>query len=245
MSEICNFNQKGICVLNSLNIIFSLAFFVCGLIFYAYPEADIYLTSLFYSESKGFLYSENFFVEAIFIIIPKLSFVYGIYLLVMSILHLRYTKMIDKALLYALLFTATIISSGLIVNYCFKDHFGRARPKQITEFGGNKIFTEVFVMSDQCNTNCSFSSGHAAGAFIMTSTAFLVPKQYQIFVFFCGILFGMMAGTFRVLQGAHFPSDILISGSVVLLTNFLFIILYSRISDASAQANKIPDKIRN
>ena len=53
---------------------------------------------------------------------------------------------------------------GLIVNSFLKEYFGRARPRDIVEFGGDKMFTAVWQVSDACYTNCSFTSGEAAGA---------------------------------------------------------------------------------
>jgi len=74
-------------------------------------------------------------------------------------------EVVKKRILIYLL-AVLIVGPGLIVNVVFKDHFGRARPAQIVEFGGTKQFTPALVPTDQCHKNCSFSSGHAAAAFI-------------------------------------------------------------------------------
>ena len=47
----------------------------------------------------------------------------------------------------------------------FKDTWGRARPINIQEFGGDKIYTQPFIKSDQCEKNCSWISGESSAAF--------------------------------------------------------------------------------
>ena len=54
------------------------------------------------------------------------------------------------------LIVGPIVGSGLIANFFFKDNWGRARPVHIEEFGGEKLYTPPFVISDQCLKNCSW-----------------------------------------------------------------------------------------
>ena len=42
------------------------------------------------------------------------------------------------------------VGPGLVANLGFKDHWGRARPVHVTEFGGTKQFTPPLVRTDQC-----------------------------------------------------------------------------------------------
>ena len=67
-----------------------------------------------------------------------------------------------RNILYLLL--VLILGAGLIVNVIFKDDSGRARPRDITEFGGSEQFTPAFVVTSGCVRSCSFSSGDSAGA---------------------------------------------------------------------------------
>jgi lipid A 4'-phosphatase len=46
------------------------------------------------------------------------------------------------------------IGPGLVVNYVFKDHWGRPRPVMVQEFAGDKVFQKPFVISNQCGKNC-------------------------------------------------------------------------------------------
>src|SRR5262249_59663963 len=54
---------------------------------------------------------------------------------------------------------------GLIENSTLKQYWGRARPIEIRQFGGDAQFSRAGVPATQCRRNCSFPSGDAAAAF--------------------------------------------------------------------------------
>lgn len=108
------------------------------------------------------------------------------------------------------------LGAGLLVNTTLKDNFGRARPRDVQQFGGPKQFTPAFVMADQCATNCSFSSGDAAGAFFSMSLAMVFGRRRVLFI--TGLAFGVAVSISRMAAGAHFFSDILVSFFVMLIT---------------------------
>ena len=54
------------------------------------------------------------------------------------------------------------IGPGLVANVILKDNWGRARPRQVVEFGGTKQFTPPLVPVRECVRNCSFVSGEAS-----------------------------------------------------------------------------------
>jgi len=117
-----------------------------------------------------------------------------------------------KALVFLTLSLA--IGPGLLVNATFKDHWGRARPMQIVEFGGTQKFTPAFVITDQCARNCSFTSGHASAGFYLFSFAFLLRRRRAIAIVSAGALGGLI-GLGRIAQGSHFLSDVIFSGFAV------------------------------
>lgn len=113
------------------------------------------------------------------------------------------------------LFLVLILGAGLIVNVILKDNFGRARPRDIEEFGGSRHFTPAFVVSRQCDKNCSFSSGEAAGAFFSLALAAALGRRRAMFVAAAG--FGIVISLARVASGAHFFSDTVVSFFVMLI----------------------------
>jgi len=113
------------------------------------------------------------------------------------------------------LFLLAVISigPGLAVTV-LKDHWDRARPVAIVQFGGDKQFTPAWVIADQCEDNCSFVSGHASGAFSLLALAWVFPRRRQFWLV-AGTLWGAHMGLVRIAQGGHFLSDVIFAGFIV------------------------------
>ncbi|CAK8711899.1 PAP2 superfamily protein [Candidatus Electronema halotolerans] len=130
-----------------------------------------------------------------------------------------------KEALFILLLLA--LGPGLLINVLLKEEFGRARPREIVEFGGSEQFTP-FWRPGTAGTNSSFPSGHAAIAFAALAPWFVLrEKQRRTAALFLllGLLFGTCVGVARMLQGAHFFSDILWAGGLVYLVGSLLALL--------------------
>jgi lipid A 4'-phosphatase len=110
------------------------------------------------------------------------------------------------------------VGPGVVANLVLKDNLGRARPREVIEFGGTKAFTPAFVPSNQCPDNCSFVSGEASSMFASFFALALVLPQYRMALIAAGIATGSIAGAIRMLQGAHFLSDVLFAGIFMALT---------------------------
>jgi len=109
------------------------------------------------------------------------------------------------------------VGPGLVVNVLLKDQWGRARPVQIVEFGGTKMFTPPLVRSDQCSRNCSFASGEAASMFTAFYSVALIAPQWSAPIMIAGTVAGLGAGLIRVSQGGHFLSDVVFAGVLIAL----------------------------
>lgn len=111
-----------------------------------------------------------------------------------------------------------IIAPGLVGNEILKDHWGRARPIHLSEFGGTKKYTPPLVPSDQCLRNCSFVAGEASMMYaVFFSAAFLFPGIAGLLIV-AGVASGLFAGFIRISQGAHFLSDVIFAGVTMALT---------------------------
>ena len=114
---------------------------------------------------------------------------------------------------------AGAMGPGLVVNAGFKDNWQRARPHQVQEFGGTQKFTRAGVMTDQCNNNCSFVSGHVACGFFLASLA-LVLRRKRLWLAI-GIAGGSVIGFARIADSAHWLSDVLWACPITLSTSWL------------------------
>lgn len=127
----------------------------------------------------------------------------------------------------AFLFVVLALGPGLVVNGLFKDQFGRARPEKVTEFGGPSPFTPPFVISPACESNCSFVSGHASMGFYLLSVGFVDPRRRRWWMA-VGLLAGGYAGLMRMVQGAHFLSDVIFAFFAVYATALLVDAVFRR-----------------
>ena len=69
------------------------------------------------------------------------------------------------------------LGPGLLVNVVLKDHWGRSRPIDVTQFGGTDHYVRWWDPRGDCPNNCSFVSGDVAGAFWTIAPAALMPPQ--------------------------------------------------------------------
>ena len=200
----------------------ALAFAV--LLFLLFPGVDLWASGLFYRGEAGFFLAQWGPVRALYAAVPYVvgAVVIGVpALCVLSLWRGRALWRIDlRAAAFLLL--ALALGPGLLVNTVFKDHWGRARPAQVTEFGGTQHFTSALLPADQCTRNCSFPSGHAAMGFYLVSFAFLVPQaRRRRLAVGAAIAAGAVVGLARMAQGGHFLSDVIFCGFLVYATSWL------------------------
>lgn len=115
---------------------------------------------------------------------------------------------------------AGALGPGLVVNNGFKENWQRARPYQVQEFGGPQQFTRAAVMTDQCNNNCSFVSGHVACGFFAVSMM-LVLRRRKVAWAVGGVAAGWVIGFARMSDHAHWLSDVLWAGPITLMSSWL------------------------
>ncbi len=218
-------NGQGLKYIRKFNILLGLSFLGLAVLFIKFPQIDIWFSSLFYQEGAGFIWKKHWFFVLFYYSVPIIvGLTFIVVLIQLVIPNNALIPISRKQAIYLLLVLA--IGPGLLVNFILKDHWGRARPRQIVQFNGDKTFTPAFIISDQCKKNCSFVSGHASIGFFLMSFAF-INKRRRKKILVGGILFGTMVGLARISQGGHFLSDVIFSGfcvyfSAVICHHFLF-----------------------
>lgn len=208
---------------------------LCGLsaavLFSIWPELDLYASSLFYEGKGQFLLKNNLLGT-----IPRVLFrTFFIGFCAISVFGLLYVIFKNKSLLgfgiphWAYLLVCLVIGPGILTNSILKDHWGRARPIQIEQFGSSGKFTPALVPSTACKRNCSFVSGEASSIFMVFFSLAMLLSAYRKSLLIGGILIGGLAGIMRMGMGGHFLSDVTFSGIFMLLTaSALYWLIFTR-----------------
>lgn len=190
-------------------------FLATVLLFTLYPQIDIAVSNLFRDPASGFTVGQLFAVKLLHegwdISARATGLVLAVYLVASFIwkgLAAHGRRRAAAFLLFALL-----IGPGLLVN-TLKETWGRARPTKVVELGGDRRFTPALLPSDQCQRNCSFTSGHAAFGFWWMALAFVDRRRRGMWLAL-GLALGLGIGLVRIAQGGHFVSDVLFSGWIV------------------------------
>ena len=120
------------------------------------------------------------------------------------------------------------IGPGILVNGILKNYWGRPRPRQVVEFGGQWEYRHL-TQPGTPGKGESFTCGHCTMGFLFC--ALVVFRRRHLWVAVAGgatgVVLGGMLGAARVVQGAHFVSDVLWSFGIVLMViiiNYFFIL---------------------
>jgi lipid A 4'-phosphatase len=189
-----------------------------ALLFWLFPEIDLWTTRLFWRPGDGFFLRDYWAFRLVHEGTPYLTAAIAIGILAFAFRPRRSRRGRRVALFLAL---SLVLGPGLVVNTVLKDNWGRARPSQVTEFGGTKRFTPAPLVSDQCIKNCSFVAGDPAVAFWFLSLAFLLPPPGRYAAAAGAVALGAFFGLARIAQGGHFLSDVVFSGVAVAATAWL------------------------
>ncbi|GAB6051821.1 phosphatase PAP2 family protein [Magnetospira thiophila] len=131
---------------------------------------------------------------------------------------------------YLFVLVSLVLSAGLLANVLLKDHSGRARPKDLAEFGGQATYSPPLTLAHQCQKNCSTVAGDAAFAFNALALALLARRRRPMWI---GIAtgVGLFAAAARVMQGKHFFTDAVFAS---LFTVLVVLVLYAVMIKRSA-----------
>jgi len=202
-----------------------------------FPQVDLYLSGLFYRAGQGFFFSDN----AGFLAMQKLAFngarvLAAAFLVLALVSWLRHKKIILDAKAWAFLLLALLVGPGLVANVGFKDHWGRARPREVVEFGGTEKFSPALVPHfDKARSNGSFVSGDGAFGFFFPTFAYVAPRRLSRRFFWGGMAVGGLFGFCRLATGAHFFSDIVYAAFFMLVVSAgVFAAMYGK-AEAKAQ----------
>ncbi len=197
-----------------------------------FPRADLAVAGWFYLPGAGFPLAEHPFFIALHYAATYGARALGAALVIVAAMAaLRRGPVLGLAAkAWLFLFLGLLIAPGLVGNVLLKDHWGRARPREVTEFGGPKTFSPPLAPQKDARRNGSFVAGDAAFGFYLASFAYVMPppspsrdkrrrRRYSsTIVFRAGLLAGVLFGLARIVMGAHFFSDVVFAAITMLIT---------------------------
>jgi lipid A 4'-phosphatase len=189
-------------------------------LFLAWPQLDLIAAGAWYVPGEGFVHRHDWWVQLSYLGFEHLHLYVFFGLLWLWLASRIWAAKAEVGLRrrLAFLLLVLLLGPGLLVNGVFKSEWGRARPHQVEDFGGTKHFSPALVMTDQCERNCSFVSGHASMGFFLIALAWVLRDRRWLWA---GIALGALVGLGRMAQGGHFLSDVVFAFWSVYLTALL------------------------
>src|SRR6516225_4461571 len=112
-----------------------------GLVFGIWPDLDLKLAALFFDPERGGFWRAY---------------------------NPTYLRARDAAVWLTTLVAmpaSIALAPGVVANLVLKEHWGRPRPIDVAEFGGDEHFRPWWDPRGDCPKNCSFVAGEPSGAF--------------------------------------------------------------------------------
>ncbi|MDX2203658.1 MAG: phosphatase PAP2 family protein [Hyphomicrobiaceae bacterium] len=193
---------------------------VAAVVFLSKPDIDLIASAYFYKGGGEFIGQSDLWIR----IVRNIFIIFFWACVALAIAGLVHTREPGASWLgftarhWLFLAICLGVGPGLVANVMFKDQWGRARPKQVVEFGGTKTFTPPILFSSQCPRNCSFVSGEASSTYLPFYAAAVMLPQAAVPLVVTGTVMGLAAGTVRMAQGGHFLSDVIYAGVLMALT---------------------------
>ena len=189
---------------------FLIASLCFGLIMFLLPAIDLMVSAWFYVDGAGFVYKDFWLFRWFYEVFAKVAlWLAMLWMGIMVFIGIR-KRRVHWQSAYLLL---ALVVSAIVVEEILKKQVGRARPREVVQFSGDKQFTPAFVVAGQCSKNCSFVSGHAAIGYYFMLFSFVFAKA-RVWLY-SGLALGLMLSLTRVVQGAHFFSDVILAGLIV------------------------------
>ena len=191
---------------------------VAACLFEVFPQLDTWTSSQFYAGAGRFPVDDWAGVRLIYHAVPWAG-----RLMVVATLCILLVAWVRQAWVArwvwrrcAALALSLVLGLGLVVNGSLKELWGRPRPAQTLEFGGQLPFVPALHPSRVCERDCaSFVSGHAATGFTLIALGLFARPLVRRRWWWLGISAGAAIGLVRVAQGRHYASDI-VFGLVVM-----------------------------
>lgn len=186
---------------------------ILAMVFLAWPRLDLLFSGLFYDPNAGFWLADLPLIQHLREGIWKLIVLGALG----ALAALAFTKTFRSTTpvlnkVWEVICLLYLLGPALLVDVILKGHWGRARPANVTEFGGTADFSQAFVLTDQCAKNCSFVSGEGSGVTALLIGVLLVignqsPRPAHKWIKTTAFVVAALGLSLRIIMGRHFLSD--------------------------------------
>src|ERR1700737_1343732 len=158
-----------------------------GLVFAVWPQLDLKLAALFFDAQHGGFWRsyDPFYLfarDASTWVIALVAAPAGLAIAMKFVRPQRALLIPGRAIVLMLLSLA--LAPGVLANLVLKEHWGRPRPIDVAEFGGDEHFRPWWDPRGDCPKNCSFIAGEPSGAFWTMAPG----AHFFSYVAFAGVL---------------------------------------------------------
>ena len=209
-----------------------------AVIFVGWPHLDLAVSGLFNIGPRTFVFHHSELAGAIRSTFKFVTWTAGILVVVaVALAIVQGTRVLGLTIAqWAFLALVLITGPGLLANSTLKDHWGRPRPMQISEFGGPAAFKPALDRSGGCEKNCSFVSGEASSTFALGFALAMLARRRRAYGMAAAVAAGNLVGLIRIGEGGHFFSDVIFAAvfmalDVAIMHWLLFRAIASRLRD--------------
>jgi lipid A 4'-phosphatase len=205
--------------MNRTGLIIALAIAaVAGLVFGFFPALDRAVPALFYPVEypAGFMFGWR--LSPALMTVHNVALNAGFFLLIPVVLAVAAKLLFPRSRMWVppraaiFLIVTMLLGPGLLVNVALKDHWGRPRPIDVTQFGGEQHFVSWWDPRGDCPGNCSFVSGDVSTVAWAFAPAALVPPPWRALAYAGAFALTVFMSVIRIMAGAHFPTDTIFAG---------------------------------
>ena len=140
----------------------------------------------------------------------------------------------------------SVIGAGILVNGILKPYWGRPRPSQIQDFGGQYVYRDALKPGIP-GKGKSFTCGHCTMGFVFVALFYLRRKSPALgWSGLCfGLAYGGLLSAARVVQGAHFVTDCVWSLGIIWMVATILYYFVLDLPGAGDRIQKPVNRIRH
>lgn len=193
-------------------------FLIAVMAFCTLAGFDLALARRFYEPGLGWIHEHRQPWEFVYRYghVPAIVLSGAAFGLLVASLAVRRLRPYRRAARYLVLLV--LLGPVLLVNVTLKEFWGRPRPKEVQTFGGPAAYRPVWPPHPG-GSGRSFPSGHAAAGFYLLLGPYFVWRRRRSkrarLCLALGLGYGLFVGLARIVQGAHFITDVIGSAGVL------------------------------